>query len=847
MGGVKIGAEVDIQRSNGRIHSAVVSGVNSDSLSVTVEWFEGGETKGKEIDLESIFRLNEELMPSTPAPPLSSGRPQRKSTATGALAAGRKTGITPPQPALAKSEATFENTVTGNINSRRNPARQSHVITAGGNIEVNGTTLQHGRREASYDRSKEKRGLANNRSNGLAATANGSNREVKPKSPRPGKGSLVQASRFNEGRKSPSRTSPEPAVKPSKEESLMPPPRPVARRRSPRRPSSPEPVRKSRPTQSPAGEAGAKQRQEPETRRLEPAGQVKARPTARSPVAETVSKPSTSAAAASTKRRSGVVKEVEKMQVARDRRRAVQAATVMEQEQRGRGDASNPNWEFQQMIDDYKEDLDLQPLQDGDPVANNRITVCIRKRPLSSKEEKAKDVDVVTVASRDHVMIHEPKTKVDLTKFLENQQFRFDCVFDDSSTNETVYKYTARNLVHSIFEGGMATCFAYGQTGSGKTHTMGGEFKGKNQDCSNGIYALATRDVFQLLYSSKHAEKNLVVSCSYFEIYGGKVFDLLSGKSKLKVMEDGKQQVVVVGLTETEVASVDDVLALITRGNNLRTSGKTSANSNSSRSHAVFQILLRTDTRRRPLHGKFSLIDLAGNERGAVSSSADRQTRLEGAEINKSLLALKECIRALGRKGAHLPFRASKLTQVLRDSFIGERTRTCMIAMIGPSMASCEHTLNTLRYADRVKELCVGESVEQGIDFDEAEEEGEEEEEADGSLEQSGLAQLQTLAGDECNEDWVQYQESLAVMQVLEEEVVEAHRNMVDGLEVWRQQDAILLAMTNTVDYDQEAYAQLLEEMVREKQEVLADLALKAKAFRECLAEEEAEASHRRG
>ena len=121
------------------------------------------------------------------------------------------------------------------------------------------------------------------------------------------------------------------------------------------------------------------------------------------------------------------------------------------------------------------------------------------------------------------------------------------------------------------------------------------------------------------------------------------------------------------GLTETEVASVDDVLALINRGNSLRTSGKTSANSNSSRSHAVFQILLRTGIRRRPLHGiaafnsgvvmhlhdtrtvpgKFSLIDLAGNERGAVSSSADRQTRLEGAEINKSLLALKECIRCV--------------------------------------------------------------------------------------------------------------------------------------------------------------------------------------------------------
>jgi len=169
-----------------------------------------------------------------------------------------------------------------------------------------------------------------------------------------------------------------------------------------------------------------------------------------------------------------------------------------------------------------------------------------------------------------------------------------------------------------------------------------------------------------------------------------------------------------------------------------------------------------------------------------------------------------------------------------------------MIAMIGPSMASCEHTLNTLRYADRVKELSVGESEEQVVDQGDEEDE-EEELEADESLEQSGLVQLQNLAGEECNEDWVQYQESLAVMQVLEEEVVEAHRNMLDGLEVWRQQDATLIAMTNEVDYDQEAYAQLLEEMVKEKQEVLTNLAERARAFRECLAEEEARSSQQRG
>lgn len=103
---------------------------------------------------------------------------------------------------------------------------------------------------------------------------------------------------------------------------------------------------------------------------------------------------------------------------------------------------------------------------------------------------------------------------------------------------------------------------------------------------------------------------------------------------------------------------------------------------------------------------------------------------MEGAEINKSLLALKECIRALGKKNqAHLPFRASKLTQVLRDSFIGEKSRTCMIAMISPNVASCEHSLNTLRYADRVKEL-KAEEMKEGERDDEYVEDNEE----DGDL-----------------------------------------------------------------------------------------------------------------
>lgn len=187
-------------------------------------------------------------------------------------------------------------------------------------------------------------------------------------------------------------------------------------------------------------------------------------------------------------------------------------------------------------------------------------------------------------------------------------------------------RYTAQPLVKTIFDGGFATCFAYGQTGSGKTHTMGGDFNGKDQDCQKGIYAMAAADVFRLADSSKYRHLFPIISVSFFEIYSGKVFDLLNNKTKLRVLEDGKQVVQVVGLTEKKVEHVEEVLTFLQKGNQARTSGQTSANSNSSRSHAIFQILLRVNGSMK-VYGKFSLIDLAGNERGADTSSANRQTR----------------------------------------------------------------------------------------------------------------------------------------------------------------------------------------------------------------------------
>ncbi|KAH8386266.1 hypothetical protein KR200_001117, partial [Drosophila serrata] len=411
---------------------------------------------------------------------------------------------------------------------------------------------------------------------------------------------------------------------------------------------------------------------------------------------------------AGTQRCSNVVHEVNRLKEERELRRARQAEQLLEKDALRRQDPGNPNWEAAIMLRQYRETLTINPLRSLNPHGDAvlQITVCVRKRPLARREERMRNIDIVTVPSHDSLIIHELRYKVDLTKYLEHHKFRFDYTFDEECSNSLVYDHTARPLIRTMFEGGNATCFAYGQTGSGKTHTMGGEFCGKSQDCSSGIYAMAARDVFQEVSRQEYRQMGAKITCSYFEIYGPKVFDLLQPeKPQLRVLEDGRQQVVVVGLKEMPVTKVDDVLRLIEMGNKMRTSGQTSANAKSSRSHAVFQMALHLPDSWGP-YGKCSFVDLAGNERGADTQSADRQTRIEGAEINKSLLALKECIRALSRQSSHLPFRGSKLTQVLRDSFVGgKKNKTCMIAMISPAMNCVEHTLNTLRYADRVKEL----------------------------------------------------------------------------------------------------------------------------------------------
>ncbi|XP_030914582.1 kinesin-like protein KIF2C isoform X4 [Geospiza fortis] len=492
------------------------------------------------------------------------------------------------------------------------------------------------------------------------------------------------------------------------------------------------------------------------------------------------------------RRRSNIVREMERMRTKREEKRAQNSEIRIKRAQEF--DSSYPNWEFARMIQAFRATLSCQPISISDPIEEHRICVCVRKRPLNKQELQKKECDVVTVPSKCVLMVHEPKQKVDLTKYLETQTFRFDFSFDETASNEMVYRFTARPLVETIFEGGKATCFAYGQTGSGKTHTMGGDFSGRGQNASRGIYAFASQDVFLLLNQPRYRNQNLEVYVTFFEIYNGKVFDLLNKKAKLRVLEDGKQQVQVVGLQEKPVSCAEDVIKMILTGSACRTSGQTFANASSSRSHACFQIILR---RRGQMIGKFSLVDLAGNERGADTSNADRQTRMEGAEINKSLLALKECIRALGQNKSHTPFRESKLTQVLRDSFIGANSRTCMIAMISPGMSSCEYTLNTLRYADRVKEL----SPHDGGSETQSQMETEE---AETSTEGTGLQlNFSKDEEEELSPHMFNYREVMTQISEREEKVVEQLRELRQKMTT--ELDC-LLEITEKPDYDLETF-----------------------------------------
>ncbi|KAK2588898.1 hypothetical protein KPH14_001758 [Odynerus spinipes] len=355
-------------------------------------------------------------------------------------------------------------------------------------------------------------------------------------------------------------------------------------------------------------------------------------------------------------------------------------------------------------------------------VENNKsetnIKVIVRVRPPNDNELQLNSKIIVKILN-DKVLIFDPKEKENpfyyqgvvqkgrdfLKKQNKELQFIFDKIFDDSSTNTDIFEGSTKDLITNLLDGYNCSVFAYGATGAGKTHTMLGSSK------DPGLTYHTVAELFsQIEKQSKHYEFNLGVS--YLEIYNENVQDLLHKSEQLQLRED-RCKVIVAGLKIIPIKNAEELLLLLAKGNKNRTQHPTDANQESSRSHAVFQVYIEITNKsdRQTRYVKLSMIDLAGSERASVTGCKGARFK-EGANINKSLLALGNCINNLADGVRHIPYRDSKLTRLLKDS-LGGNCQTIMIANISPSSLNYEDTYNTLKYANRAKKIktCVKKNI----------------------------------------------------------------------------------------------------------------------------------------
>ncbi|CAN6903826.1 unnamed protein product [Brassica oleracea] len=314
--------------------------------------------------------------------------------------------------------------------------------------------------------------------------------------------------------------------------------------------------------------------------------------------------------------------------------------------------------------------------------------------------------------------------------------FTFDHVYGGSngSPSSLMFGECVAPLVHGLFHGYNATVLAYGQTGSGKTYTMGTAFK---DGSSNGLIPQVMTALFNKIESVKH-QMGFQLHVSFIEILKEEVLDLLDSvrlangapgkvglsKSPVQIRESPNGVITLSGATEVPIATKEEMASCLEQGSLTRATGSTNMNNQSSRSHAIFTITLEQTRKITPISvaedtidedmgeeyscAKLHLVDLAGSERAKRTGSGGARLK-EGIHINRGLLALGNVISALGdekkrKEGAHVPYRDSKLTRLLQDS-LGGNSKTVMIACISPADINAEETLNTLKYANRARNI----------------------------------------------------------------------------------------------------------------------------------------------
>ncbi|KAI3430807.1 hypothetical protein D9Q98_009218 [Chlorella vulgaris] len=341
-------------------------------------------------------------------------------------------------------------------------------------------------------------------------------------------------------------------------------------------------------------------------------------------------------------------------------------------------------------------------------VLRGNIRVCCRVRPALSagagglSSEKDAAACAVSYPYSGTLCIHASERR--------QQEFEFDAVFNGEASQVEVFDEVAP-MVRSCADGYNVCILAYGQTGSGKTHTMMGPGD------APGLSVRALQALFGITAAEQADGQQRSISVSMLEVYNESLRDLLSSSSNgspeaaskpLDVSAMGAGQLAagaerVPGLTWRAVGGVEEVLAVLEEGTKNRSTASTILNAHSSRSHALLSVRL-TDSAGRSsvLH----LVDLAGSERIAKSEVAGQQLK-EAQAINKSLSALGDVIQSLQSKSAHVPYRNSKLTQVLQDSLCGS-SKVLLVCCVNPEAASAQESISSLNFASRAAQVELG-------------------------------------------------------------------------------------------------------------------------------------------
>ncbi|GMI79289.1 kinesin 1 [Hibiscus trionum] len=332
----------------------------------------------------------------------------------------------------------------------------------------------------------------------------------------------------------------------------------------------------------------------------------------------------------------------------------------------------------------------------------SNVTVCVRFRPLSSKEKRdlGDNICIQSFDSENFIIKDEKE---------EGFTFSFDKVFYEESKQADVYEFLVLPIVRDAVNSINGTIIAYGQTGAGKTYSMEGPNILESDEKKKGILPRVVDGLFSCIKTSTDSTK-YTIKLSMVEIYMEKVRDLFDlSKDNIQIKESKTQGILLSGATEISLLDPAEALQSLSSGIANRAIGETQMNMASSRSHCVYMFTLnqQSHSEKRVKSGKLVLVDLAGSEK-VEKTGAEGRVLEEAKTINKSLSALGNVINALTcgspAKANHIPYRDSKLTRLLQDA-LGGNSRTALLCCCSPSPSNASESLSTLRFGARARHI----------------------------------------------------------------------------------------------------------------------------------------------